>query len=89
MPAPQVTVDVSMPQILKDVGLSPLGPISERNCQLNADGHIPRVTVDVSVPQDLKEVAEAVRLADSAPVPKTFKEKTLSTRYRPNVLELI
>ena len=24
-PAPQVTVDVSMPQILKDVGLSPLG----------------------------------------------------------------
>ena len=43
VPAPQVTVDVSMPQILKDVGLSPLGPISERNCLRNADDPIPRV----------------------------------------------
>ena len=64
-----------MPQILKDVGLSLLGPISERNCQRNADDPIPRVTVDVSVPQELKEVAEAVRLAESAPMPKTLKEK--------------
>ena len=62
-----------MPQILKDVGLSPLGPISERNCLQNADDPIPRVTVDVSVLQDLKEVAEAVRLAESAPMPKTFE----------------
>ena len=45
-----------MPQILKDVGLSPLGPISESICQQNADDPIPRVTVDVSVLQDLKEV---------------------------------
>ena len=50
----------------------------KRNCRLNADDPIPRVTVDVSVPQDLKEVAEAVRLAESAPMPKTLKEKTLS-----------
>ena len=75
LPAPQVTVDVSMPQILKDVGLSPLGPLSERNCPLNADDPIPRVTVDGSVPQDLKEVADAVRLAESAPMRKTLKEK--------------
>ena len=33
----------SMPQILKDVGLSPLVPISERNCLRNADDPIPRV----------------------------------------------
>ena len=38
----------------------------------------PHVTVDVSVPQDLNEIAEAVRLAESAPMPKTLKEKTLS-----------
>ena len=74
-PAPQVTVDESMPQILKDVGLSPLGPISERICQQNADDPIPRVAVDVPVPQDLKEVAEAVKLAENAPMPKTLKEK--------------
>ena len=51
------------------------GANSERNCLQNVDDPIPRVTVDVSVPQDLKEVAEAVRLAESAPMPKTLKDK--------------
>ena len=64
-----------MLQILKDVGLSLLGQISESICQQNTDDPIPRVTVDVSVPHDLKEVAEAVRLAESAPMSKTLKEK--------------
>ena len=58
-PAPQVT------------GLSPLRAISERNCLRNADDPIARVPS----PQDLKEVAEAVRLVESAPMPKTLKEK--------------
>ena len=51
-----------MPQILTDVGLSPLGPCYRR-CVRG---------------QDLKEVTEAVRLAESAPMPKTLKEQTLS-----------
>ena len=80
MPSPRVSVgDVLVPRTLRDtadigslVPLPPLGPNFKRNCKQNADDLSSRVTADVSVPQDLKVVAEAVRLAESAPMPKTF-----------------